>query len=116
MAHATIPSFSLATSKSRDNDAKRPRTKYFPKTPGQLFKQKAGYLLVAGYLIFSSLIQYKIIFFEEFNAQQKLSNSLLFWIVSSIWIVIILGRLLSHKPGSMNDYQLRLKKYGFTYN
>jgi hypothetical protein len=116
MATTTHRYLSLASAILRKCEADQLAARYSREQRTPLLRKKAIFLMLLGYLVLLSLIQYKIILSDVFNSQQKLINSLFLWVVSAIWIIIILDQAIFSIPGKRSDYQIRLKKYSFTYN
>jgi len=75
-----------------------------------------GYIIFIGYLIFSLVVEIRIIRSQLINSTQKLFNSILLWIIPFIWGLLVINLLKPNNPGVMTKEQRRIRKTKFSDN
>ena len=74
------------------------------------------YILIIGYLIYSVIIQLKIIRSQLINRQQKHLNSLLLWIIPFLWGILVLSFIKPSKLGIKTRDKRMTNRFKFSDN
>jgi hypothetical protein len=75
-----------------------------------------GAIFLTGYLIFSLLVEIKILRSNLISPRQKLFNSILIWIIPFLWGIIVLNLVKPTKPQISTKGNRKLRNFKFSDN
>jgi hypothetical protein len=78
--------------------------------------KEIGYIILAAYLIFSIIVEIRIILSKLISPTQKLFNSIFLWIIPFIWGLLVISLIRPTNLGTITNKQRGLSKFKFSDN